>query len=315
MQYRPLTRSLVRNFGNLLVSAIGLLLLALAWWLAPQLIPLLLACGVLVYLGVLLPRWIGRRERLRRAEAARQAGLAKWGFHCRDHAGPWLNYIDYPLLRHEPWLAGRFFYSEWLLIHDGLLIVNPGPSQVDLDQGEVRYDFSGTSTYAWDGCTPKVPFYWVAILGIPDWWEKLHRIQCLQQGQVQESQVFWPLAHPASLVHDALYQYLNVAPVAKHEADLLFWRMLREAGMVWPLAFAYYLSVRLFGAPDVRHGQPSNSELQCLTDIPTGTGDSDGQGRQTARDRHDPDATGCSLHAGGTAADAVQQRRHPAADR
>lgn len=88
MQYRPLTRSLVRNFGNLLVSAIGLVLLALAWWLAPKLIPLLLACGVLVYLGVLLPRWLGRRERLRRAEAARQAGLAKWGFHCRDHAAP-----------------------------------------------------------------------------------------------------------------------------------------------------------------------------------------------------------------------------------
>lgn len=268
MGNRPLTRSLVRHFGNLLVSAIGILLLGLAAWLRPPLIVPLLWGGALVYLGVLLPRWIGRRERLRRAEAARQADLDKWGFVCRDHAGPWLNYIDYPLLQRCEQFAGRYFYGEWLIIHDGLLIINPGYSSVDLQRGEVRYDLARPRTYAWDGCTPKVPFYWLAILGIPDWWEKRHRVQRLQQGQVQESEVFWPLAHPASLVHDALYQYLNVAPLAKHEADLLFFRMLRQAGMSGPLAFVYYLAVRLFGALDVRGPAAANSMLRCATPLP-----------------------------------------------
>ncbi|VXC37851.1 conserved membrane hypothetical protein [Pseudomonas sp. 8AS] len=272
MGNRPLARSLLRHFGNLLVSVIGALLLGLAAWLAPPLFVPLLWAGVPVYLGVLLPRWIGRGERLRRAEAARQADLGKWGFACRDHAGPWLNYIDYPLLQRCEQFAGRYFYGEWLIIHDGLLIVNPGYSSVDLQRGEVRYDFARPQTYAWDGCTPKVPFYWLAILGIPDWWEKRHSILRLQQGQTQESQVFWPLAHPASLVHDALYQYLNVAPLAKHEADRLFFRMLRQAGMVWPLAFAYYLAVRLFGALEVRGPAPANSALRCVTPLPASAG-------------------------------------------
>ena len=69
-------------------------------------------------------------------------------------------------------------------------------------------------------------------------------------------------------MHDALYQYLNAAPVAKHEADLLFLRMLREAGMVAPLAFAYYLAVRLFGAPDVRGPAPASSRLQLASELP-----------------------------------------------
>src|SRR5690606_37527645 len=114
----------------------------------------------------------------------------------------------------------------------------------------------------WDGCTPKVPFYWLAIIGIPDWWEKPHRVLRLCGEELREEEVFWPLAHPASLVHDALYQYLNAAPVAKHEADLLFLRMLREAGMAWPLAFAYCLAVRLFGAPDVRGPASASSRLR-----------------------------------------------------
>ncbi len=268
MQFNPLQRPLVIHFGNLLVSALGLILLGLAAWLRPTLIAPLLWIAIPVYLGVLLPRWIGRRERLRRAAVARQADQAKWGFGCRDHAGPWLNFIDRPLLRHCPQLAGRFFYGEWLVIHDGLLIINPGQAEVDLAQRSVRYHFDRPTTYAWDGCTPKVPFYWLAIIGIPDWWERKHQLLRLEAGEVREQEVFWPLAHPASLVHDALYQYLNVAPVAKHEADLLFFQMLREAGMWRPLAFAYYLAVRLFGATDVRGPAPQYEPLRCLSTLP-----------------------------------------------
>jgi len=267
MQYR-LRRHLLLNFGNLLVSAIGLALLGLAAWLRPQLVAPLLWAGIPVYLGVLLPRWVGRRERLRRAAAAQAASLAKWGFASRDHAGPWLNYIDQPFLRRCPEFAGRYFYAEWLVIHDGLLIVNPGQSTVDAERRQVHYDFARPTTYAWDGCTPKVPFYWLAIIGIPDWWEKPHRMLQLRGGAICAAEVFWPLAHPASLVHDALYQYLDAAPVAKHEADLLFYRMLREAGMLRPLAFAYYLAVRLFGAPEVRGPTPGNSRLECTSAMP-----------------------------------------------
>lgn len=265
MQY---SRSLIRHYGNLLITAVGLALLGLAAWLHPALIKPLLWAGIPVYLGVLLPRWIGRSERQRRAEAALAIDAAKWGFPCRDHVGPWLNFIDQPFLRHCPEFAGRYFYSEWLLIHDGLLMVNPGHSQVDLQRGEVLYDFTRPKTYAWDGCTPKVPFYWLAIIGTPDWWEKRHRVLGLRAGQAVEHEVFWPLTHPASLIHDALYQYLNVAPVAKHEADLLFLRMLREAGMARLPAFVYYLAVRLFGAPDVRGPAPTSSGLTCTTQLP-----------------------------------------------
>ncbi|MEK1905399.1 MAG: DUF1353 domain-containing protein [Pseudomonas sp.] len=269
MQLNPRQRPLVVHFGNLLVTALGLLLLGLAAWLRPSLIAPLLWAGLPVYLGVLLPRWIGRKERLRRAAAARQADQTKWGFTCRDHAGPWLNFIDRPFVRHCPQFAGRYFYGEWLVIHDGLLLINPGQAEVDLAQRSVRYAFDRPTTYAWDGCTPKVPFYWLAIIGIPDWWEKQHRLLRLEVGTVHEQEVFWPLAHPASLVHDALYQYLNVAPVAKHEADLLFFHMLREAGMVRPLAFAYYLAVRVFGAPDVRGPAAEHPPLRCLSPLPS----------------------------------------------
>ncbi|MBC9251314.1 hypothetical protein A9179_13650 [Pseudomonas alcaligenes] len=296
MQFNPLQRPLVIHFGNLLVSALGLLLLGLAAWLRPALIAPLLWIAIPVYLGVLLPRWLGRGERVRRAAAARQADQEKWGFGCREHAGPWLNFIDRPLLRHCPQFAGRYFYGEWLLIHDGLLIINPGQAEVDLPARQVRYDFQRPTTYAWDGCTPKVPFYWLAIIGIPDWWEKRHHVLRLEGDLLYQQEVFWPLAHPASLVHDALYQYLNVAPVAKHEADLLFFHMLREAGMVWPLAFAYYLAVRLFGATDVRHGRPANTELECLTPLPQLIGTpSHGQGPQARPHRPQPDGAGRPL--------------------
>lgn len=269
MQYPHLTRSLIRHYGNLLITAIGLVLLGLAAWLYPALIIPLLVAGVPVYIGVLLPRWVGRRERQRHAEAALARDQAKWGFPCRDHVGPWLNFIDQPFVRQCPEFAGRYFYSEWLLIHDGLLVVNPGRSRVDLQRGEVHYDFSQPQTYAWDGCTPKVPFYWLAIIGTPDWWEKTHPVLGLCAGEIVEREVFWALTHPASLIHDALYQYLNAAPVAKHEADLLFLRMLREAGMPRLPAFVYYLAVRLFGAPDVYGPAPGNSLLSCGTPLPS----------------------------------------------
>ena len=264
----PLQRPLLRHLANLLVTLLGLLLLGLAWLLQPLLLQYLLAGALPVYLGVLLPQLVGRRERLRRVRAARAASVERWGFCSRDRPGPWVNYIDFPLTVFCEEARGRFFYSEWLVIHDGRIIVNPGHSEVDLARGEVRYHFDRPRTYAWDGCSPKVPFYWLAIFGTPDWWEHLEDVACIRDGEIRRRQVFWPVAHHASLVHDALYQFLNVSPLGKASADRLFLRMLRDAGMPRPLAWVYYLAVVLGGAPKMRQVRNGDSPLRCLTPIP-----------------------------------------------
>lgn len=269
MQRRPpLHRPLLRHLDNLLVTLLGSALVALAWLFLPLAIRPLLAGAVPVYLGVLLPRCIGRRERLRRVAEARQRSIEQWGFCSRDRSGPWINYIDFPLVREDALFKGRFFYSEWLVVHDGRIIINPGPAKVDLSAGTVSYDLGCQRTYAWDGCSPKVPFYWIATFGTPDWWDHLEPVQCLRHGKQTQRLMFWPLAHHASLVHDALYQFLNVAPVTKAEADRLFQRMLLEAGMPRPVAWVYYLAVVVGGARDMRHVRNPNGVLRCLTPLP-----------------------------------------------
>lgn len=286
MRALPIERSVVFNYSTLFVTLLGSALLGLAWLLRPQWLLPLLGIGMLVYLGVMLPLLIGRRERAHNARLAQQASIAKWGFASRDRAGPWLNYIDHPLAQHDPLFAGRYFYSEWLVIHDGLLLINPGRACVDLARGEVRYAFDQPHTYAWDGCTPKISFFWLALFGTPDWWDSRTTLQVLEQDRLQSKAVLWPLAHHASLVHDALYQYLNVAPVSKAEADRLFHHMLREAGMAAPLAFIYYLAVSLGGAPRMRGVRNGNNTLRSLTPMPS----------QSAADDVDPavDGAACS---------------------
>ncbi|AYC33486.1 DUF1353 domain-containing protein [Pseudomonas cavernae] len=261
-------RPLLCHHKNLLVTLLGALLLGAAWLCQPELLPALLLGGVLVYAGVALPLWVGRRERLRRAAAARAQGMRDWGFANRDRDGPWLNYIDYALVYDDAEFRGQYFYSEWLIVHDGRLIINPGQAIPPRGGRDVHYDFLRPRTYAWDGCSPKVAIYWLALVGSPDWWERKTPITRIHQGQLQRCEVYWPLAHHASLVHDALYQYLHVAPVSKRSADRLFQRMLRQAGLpVW-LTWLYYAAVSLFGAPRLRNQRNDNSQLQCLTPLP-----------------------------------------------
>lgn len=64
--------------------------------------------------------------------------------------------------------------------------------------------------------------------------------------------MFWPVAHHASLVHDALYQYLNVAPISKADADELFRQLLIDNGLPRWLAGFYHWFVDHFGARDVK---------------------------------------------------------------
>lgn len=256
------------------VTGIGVVIVVASWQLAPALlVPFLLAGGV-VYLGFGLPRWLGWKERCERALNAKTNEQVKWSFYSRDREGPWLNYIDYPLLKVTPIANGKYFYSEWLIIHDGKIVVNPGPTlgNPDLVNKSVHYDFTVRRAYAWDGCTPKRWFFWLALFGTPDWAEKLEDVVTIAPNGTSclQKRVLWQRAHHASLVHDALYQYLDRIPINKQDVDQLFHDMLRDSGFHPWVAKIYHLAVRLFGGNDVNamNGQSHHNNNFTLTNIP-----------------------------------------------
>ena len=220
--------------------------------------------GLFIYLGFILPRLIGRKTRQQRAYQSKLSECDKWTFQSRDREGPWINYIDYPLLKYTQYADNKRFYSEWLIIHDGLLIINPGPSVVDLATKKAGYNYKLRRTYSWDGCTPKKWFYWFLLIGTPDLWNKLENITYLNSNnQIDSRVVFWQKTHHASLVHDALYQYLGIHPISKREVDLLFYEMLRDSGMSLITAKIYHFFVNHFGASDIDDKlSPPNSPLK-----------------------------------------------------
>lgn len=248
-----------------LALLIGAALLLFLFWFYPNLIRLSLYAGCIVCLGLYLPRQAGWDIRERRAKKSKLAEQQKWGFASRDREGPWINYIDYPLVRQTSVVDNKCFYSDWLVITDGKVIVNPGSCEVNLESKTVSYDLTKPNAYAWDGCTPKRLFFWLGLIGTPDWWHGEHAIQAItEQGQLVEKKVFWQLCMHASLVHDALYQYLDTIPLTKVQVDQLFHDMLIEAGMPKLMAKAYHWSVDKFGANDVYpNDAQANSDFSC----------------------------------------------------
>ena len=116
------------------------------------------------------------------------------------------------------WKLDQPFISKWLEIStDGLVTVKAN------DTG-----------YAWDGCTPKYSFFDIAVVGVPD-------------GHI-DIRTMKPFTYRASMVHDALYQYLDTIPVLKRSVDRLFLEMLGD----FRLRHIYYLAVRLFGGISVK---------------------------------------------------------------
>ncbi len=111
------------------------------------------------------------------------------------------------------WRLDEPFIAEWLEISTTGLIT-------------VKANQRG---YAWDGCTPKADILNLLIVGVPD-------------GRI-DYRTGKPYTYRASMVHDALYQYLDTIPVPKREVDLLFFRMLGD----FKLRRLYYWAVRLFG--------------------------------------------------------------------
>jgi len=259
------------DISYLLLTIAVALAVPVAWFLHPGAMAALLAGGAVLYLGFGLPRFHNRRIANQRAREAKRREKQKWGFCSRDREGPWINYIDYPLVVKAACAVGKRFYSEWLIVHDGYVVVNPGPSIVDRERGSVKYDFSSKRAYAWDGCTPKRWFFWVALLGTPDW--GLRRLQVKTvgaKGEIETKDVLWQKAHHASLVHDAFYQYLDTVPVAKRDVDKLFNAMLKESGFSPFLAKIYHLAVRFFGAADVGEDEPGDNSALQPTGLPLG---------------------------------------------
>ena len=91
--------------------------------------------------------------------------------------------------------------------------------------------------YSWDGCSPKWSVFNLFFFGIPD-------------GHV-DYRTMKPYTYYASLVHDALYQYLDSVPVSKDKIDLLFLKMLGD----FKLRKIYYFFVKHFGGRGVTQNE------------------------------------------------------------
>jgi len=88
-----------------------------------------------------------------------------------------------------------------------------------------------TRGYAWNGCSPKFRLLDL-LVGTPE------GVVNARTGQRK--------TYYASLVHDALYQFLGDGlPLARKQADLVFLFLMRESG--FRLAPVYWLFVRAFG--------------------------------------------------------------------
>ena len=88
-----------------------------------------------------------------------------------------------------------------------------------------------TERYAWDGCSPKMCVFDI-LLGTPD--------------GVVDSTIRQPKTYYASLVHDALYQFLlDGLPFSRRQADRCFLRLMGQTGFA--LRYLYWAAVRVFG--------------------------------------------------------------------
>lgn len=87
--------------------------------------------------------------------------------------------------------------------------------------------------YAWDGCSPKISIFDWIYIGTPD-------------GTMNKS-TGKPKTYFASLIHDALYQFLDhpSMPLRRKEIDQIFLVLMTQSrfSLRWP----YYAAVRLLG--------------------------------------------------------------------
>lgn len=111
-------------------------------------------------------------------------------------------------------IIGREFINEWVTLDEyGLMKVKKG--------------------YAWDGCSPKVNFIDLT-LGTPDGKTIEHK-----NGK------FRPITYYGSLGHDVIYQFKDIIPITRKEADEEFYSKLLEVD--FSFSWLYYKVVRCFG--------------------------------------------------------------------
>lgn len=92
-------------------------------------------------------------------------------------------------------------------------------------------DLRVLARYAWDGCTPKFSIFDI-LVGTPD--------------GVPNERTKKPKTYYASLVHDVLYQFLEINPsVPKAKADKIFLELLYRDGFA--PRHIYYFFVSIFG--------------------------------------------------------------------
>jgi len=130
-----------------------------------------------------------------------------------------------------------FTWSSGLTITEDVAFLDlTGVRRLELRRGgEVRV----LKDYAWDGCTPKFCLLDL-VFGIPD--------------GVVDSRTKKPKTYYASMVHDALYQFLSDGlPLKRRDADRCFLMLMSETGFV--LRYPYYWAVRLFGGMFRRIGK------------------------------------------------------------
>lgn len=136
---------------------------------------------------------------------------------CRK-AVRWMYKLQKNFSWHSPFAASHDYAFQDKKGHTRLIISSEGVITV-------------TRGYAWDGCTPKFCLLDL-VVGTPD-------------GVVYLGSGF-PKTYHASLVHDALYQFLpHGLPLTRKQADQCFLLLMAESEFT--LRYIYYLAVRCFG--------------------------------------------------------------------
>ena len=88
-----------------------------------------------------------------------------------------------------------------------------------------------TRGYSWNGCSPKVCVLDL-LIGTPD--------------GVVNARTGRPKTYFASMVHDALYQFLRAnSPVSRRQADRCFLQLMDDSE--FSLRYVYWLAVRILG--------------------------------------------------------------------
>lgn len=148
-------------------------------------------------------------------------------FKPRDRMGLWLYALDRDYVTESPF-DGRPFHARWLRIAaDGRITI--------------------PANYAWDGCTPKWSVFDLFTVGTPD--------------GIVNPRTRMRRTGAASLVHDALYQYLAWHDLSRAEVDRLFLEMMRRDGFA--LALLYWVVVRAFGGLFAKKKHPERARIRA----------------------------------------------------